>query len=140
MDERRGTLRERFDRQYEAEPNTGCWLWTGAFLASGYGVLKAHRASVLLHHGPFDDALWVLHKCDTPACVNPDHLFLGTALDNARDRVRKGRGRARQWITPSMLDDMRVRMLRGDRIEAIGRAHGVTGSAVRYHLGNRRSA
>jgi hypothetical protein len=76
-----------------------CWLWTGGPSASGYGQIAygrnqpgaAHRVSWELHHGPIPDGLWVLHRCDVKLCVRPDHLFLGSALDNSRDMVRKGR-------------------------------------------------
>jgi hypothetical protein len=77
-----------------------CWLWTRKPDAYGYGVFsvngrhtRAHRFSWELHHGPVPDGLWVLHKCDTPACVRPDHLFIGTQMDNVTDMIAKGRYR-----------------------------------------------
>jgi hypothetical protein len=80
------------------EPNTGCWLWAGRLHYKGYGEIgffskkqKAHRVSWLLHKGEIPDGLFVCHKCDTPACVNPDHLFLGDNKDNIDDSVRKKR-------------------------------------------------
>lgn len=79
-----------------------CWLWIGARTVTGYGAigaerpsrktLKAHRVSYELHLGKIPDGLLVCHRCDNPLCVNPDHLFLGTSLDNNRDREAKGRG------------------------------------------------
>lgn len=98
---------ESFNARWIGEPNSGCWLWIGGNrddhrAKPRYGVFRlsgasfnigAHRASYILHRGHIDVGLWVLHKCDTPACVNPDHLFLGTVTDNNRDTVKKGRHR-----------------------------------------------
>lgn len=84
------------------EPNTGCWLWTGATNPWGYGNVKlkrskktinSHRLSWILHRGEIPKKLLVLHKCDTPACVNPEHLWLGTAKQNTQDMVSKKRNR-----------------------------------------------
>jgi hypothetical protein len=89
------------------EPNTGCWLWERATTRGGYGnvwvngrIYRAHRASYEAFVGAIAPGLSVCHKCDTPACVNPDHLFLGSNEDNARDKVRKGRqlrGERHHW-------------------------------------------
>ncbi len=71
-----------------------CWLWAGGRDKKGYGHFdgtKAHRWAWATTRGPIPDGMHVLHKCDVPACVNPDHLFLGTNLDNIADRNAKGR-------------------------------------------------
>lgn len=75
-----------------------CWLWTAAKTRTGYGrfnvggqVMYAHRVSWGIANVVTPDGLCVLHKCDAPTCVNPNHLFLGTAADNMRDRDTKGR-------------------------------------------------
>lgn len=80
------------------EPNTGCWLWTMYTDKNGYGELrvggitrKAHRASFAAHGGHTSEGDFVCHKCDTPSCVNPEHLFSGTVKDNAADMVNKSR-------------------------------------------------
>lgn len=93
-------LIDRFEAKVERCPMSGCWLWTDAPNGSGYGRIftggrdvMAHRVSYEMHCGSIPDGLQVLHRCDTPACVNPAHLFLGTHDDNMADMKRKGRGR-----------------------------------------------
>jgi HNH endonuclease len=78
-----------------------CWEWTAARHPFGYGLLQiegrsigAHRVSYALHYGLVPDGIFVLHRCDNPACVRPDHLFLGTHADNMRDKTEKGRNNA----------------------------------------------
>lgn len=92
------TTHARFDAKYVSEPNTGCWLWMGGVSMGGYGnflhegrQMGAHRVSWMIHNGPIPDGLWVLHRCDTPPCVNPAHLFLGDHVTNMADSKRKGR-------------------------------------------------
>lgn len=76
----------------------GCWLWTGYTNAKGYGriatadgVAMAHRVSYEMHFGPIPDGMLVLHSCDTPSCVRPDHLSAGTHMDNMHDKVARRR-------------------------------------------------
>ena len=92
------SLVDRFDAKWISEPNSGCWLWIGASSPSGYGnfavgrrQIGAHRFSWDMRRGPIPEGMHVCHKCDVPACVNPDHLFLGTVEDNMNDMKRKGR-------------------------------------------------
>ncbi len=92
------TVVARFAEKVSPEPNTGCWLWTARCDDKGYGRLKvhnrpcaAHRVSWEIHRGPVPLGRFVLHRCDTPTCVNPGHLFLGTHRENMRDMVAKGR-------------------------------------------------
>jgi len=87
------------------EPNSGCWLWEGSVDGSGYGmvnrkgkILKVHRLAWEASNGPILGDLWVLHRCDVPACCNPAHLFLGTPLDNTRDMIAKGRFKGGSWL------------------------------------------
>jgi hypothetical protein len=89
--------REMFWSRAMPEPNTGCWLWTGVIRRDGYGVFSdraAHRIAYAERHGPIPAGLYVCHRCDVKSCVNPDHLFLGTARENTLDMLAKGRCRA----------------------------------------------
>ncbi len=94
------SLSERFEQKVQYEANTGCWLWSGAMERHGYGLIiaetrqnprLAHRVSYELHRGEIPHGLCVCHRCDTPACVNPDHLWLGTQRANIQDASRKRR-------------------------------------------------
>jgi len=93
--------RELIEERSCPEPNTGCWLWLARPNRGGYGTIKlsgtrqlAHRASYEVFVGPVQGEQVVRHSCDTPACVNPMHLEIGTQLDNIRDRVSRGRNGA----------------------------------------------
>lgn len=141
-----------------------CWLWTGYRSRFGYGKLgmrgadgsrqvcvRAHRVAYELAHGPIPEGLCVLHRCDTPACVNPAHLALGTQADNMRDMIAKGRGNSRPPSTPgrprpdqlargsrvagAKLSDEAVREIRARAHEGvlhreIAALHGVSRSSV----------
>jgi len=90
-------IRERlFAKTVQLEND--CVQWVGSTNPNGYGqigyegkICTTHRLSWILANGEIPNGLWVLHKCDFRACINPDHLFLGTARDNTDDMVSKGR-------------------------------------------------
>ena len=92
-----GTLEKRFYKKIEKTDY--CWVWLGAKTGSGYGVVRgpdsrmmgAHVASYLIHNGPIEVGQQICHICDNKLCVNPNHLFIGTQLDNMHDMISKGR-------------------------------------------------
>lgn len=90
------SLNERFWEK--VKKTSTCWLWKASVNTQGYGQIMidkkprgSHRVSWELAHGSIPNNLWVLHKCDNPPCVNPDHLYLGTAKDNADDMISRNR-------------------------------------------------
>jgi HNH endonuclease len=124
----RFSWREKLEFYSIPEPNSGCWLWLGAVCKYGYGRLilqnrqrKAHHVSWIVHCGKIPKGMHICHKCDVPACVNPQHLFLGTHADNMKDRARKGR-------YPAKLDAAAVYAIRNDRrkLREISADHGVS--------------
>lgn len=117
-------LLDRFNAKWIGEPNSGCWLWEGATVPKGYGLLGdqtkrrkhqyAHRASWELFKSEIPDGLFVLHKCDNPYCVNPDHLFLGTQKDNHDDMVSKGRNLRGSRRATSVLKEPQIPQIRSE--------------------------
>lgn len=96
------TVIARFQTKYKT--GDGCWLWQAATFAKGYGMVNlgrdshgkqhteyAHRVAYVIAKGNIPEGLVVRHSCDTPACVNPDHLVLGTQNDNIQDAHRQGK-------------------------------------------------
>lgn len=141
----------------------GCLEWQGTRMPNGYGqlrlhgrVTKAHRAAWELTYGPVPASKMVLHRCDNRACVNPEHLFLGTARDNMLDCVAKRRGR---WVDgverrkresaavkPAVhlsfarAEEIRARCRAGERQVHVGRAFGVHESMVSLIMHGKRWA
>ncbi len=159
----KGLLTQRpHDFWAKTRDEDGCKVWTGARYRDGYGQVhlqskphkcaKAHRVAWQLANGPIPDGLHVLHRCDNPPCINPEHLFLGTQQDNNRDRDAKGRvasgsrsGARRHpaaFRRPRKLTDgdvvaMRQRYAEGERLADLSRAYGVAISHV-FNVVNRK--
>lgn len=119
-----------FEDRFIPEPNSGCWLWLGGTQSQGYGVLGPKNAKVLAsrfayekYRGPVPAKLHVLHKCDTPSCVNPDHLFVGTRRDNMQDASRKGRMHPGEADGMAKLTQQQVDQIRQDANRGVSKTH-----------------
>ncbi len=118
------------------QKSDGCWTWSGDRIVDGYGRIRvhgrlvlAHRMSWELHFRPIPDGLDVLHHCDNPPCVRPDHLFLGTPADNSADMVAKGRHYGSHKLTAE--DVQTIRRSR-DTAANLATRFSVTRSTVYY--------
>lgn len=139
-------LAERFEAFVERVTESGCWLWTGGTAGQyHYGVIRvgslvdgsraqryAHRVSWELFHGPIPQGLHVLHRCDVHSCVNPAHLFLGTAAENIADMVSKGRQARGSVHGIAKLSEASVLVIRQSRepLAALASRLGVSCSAI----------
>jgi len=117
------TREQKFWKRVDKNGPNGCWLWTSVHGGLDYGMLSsnsqhkailAHRLSWEIHYGAIPDGMYVLHKCDVPKCVNPDHLFLGTYQDNSDDCVRKDRQLKGEQINTSKLTKAQVLAIRSE--------------------------
>lgn len=127
-----------------------CWIWTGGKRRKGYGVLhwngkgqSAHRIAYELAHGPVPQGMHVLHSCDTPACVRPDHLRAGTNKENHEERSRKGRSAKGEGCGRATIGFDDVRAIRAARIAGVGLAalgsvYGLTPGHIRDIASGRR--
>lgn len=136
-DRGRATPEERFQRGLRTEPG-GCVVWRRAgsthkaFNVRG-GVVGVHRFAWEFYFGPVPEGLWVLHTCDNPPCVNPEHLFLGTHDDNMADRSAKGRAPRGEGCRNARLTDALVREIRASTevSRVLAERLGVSGRAIR---------
>jgi hypothetical protein len=137
-----GAVQERFWRQVTKTET--CWLWTGAKSAGRYGKLSindrpviASRYSWELHYGPIPHGQIVCHHCDTPLCVNPAHLFLGSNADNRWDCAAKGRAKhpdhrpagelhGRAKITAAQAEEIRQQRAQGAKSTDLARRYGIS--------------
>lgn len=136
----------RFNAKHLPEPNTGCWLWAGACTQAGYGRIAsgkvfflAHRLSYQISNGDVRAGHLVCHSCDTPSCVNPDHLWLGTPEQNTQDCIGKGRLRPGRLfgesvnsakLTTAAVLEIVARSSAGDTVADLSQAFGVSKNAI----------
>jgi len=141
---KRRTPEERFWRLVE-KTESGCWNWIGSGKHDGRGQLKvngvhkiASRYSWEIHYGPIPDGLNVLHNCDNPPCVRPDHLFLGTRAMNAGDMVSKSRSAYGERASRTKLTTEQVTEIKklyqkgkwGSGAVRLGRMFGVSAQSI----------
>jgi hypothetical protein len=121
--------------RYTTEPNTGCWLWLGAEHPQGYGRWNheyAHRTVYEMLVGPIPHGGDLCHKCDTPQCVNPSHMFVGTTSDNLRDCVKKERCGTAKLTTEQAVEMRRLYATGKYTQREIGMMYGVGVTAARH--------
>lgn len=117
-----------------------CWLWRGYVKPNGYGTVSIHRRDVHVHryayqltYGEIPPGLFVLHRCDTPTCVRPEHLRLGTHADNMADMKQKRRqafGDRCTWAKLTTLKAREMRARAGERQSVLAADFGVSTSTV----------
>nr|WP_276530690.1 HNH endonuclease signature motif containing protein [Burkholderia multivorans] len=135
-----------------------CWIWCGTINDQGYGVLTvgsksdksnrkvlAHRFSFELHNGPLPHGMNACHRCDTPACVNPGHLFAGTQADNVADMVAKGRNQKGSQNGQAKIDEVIAAQIltavnNGSTRASVARDFGVARSLVSLIAAGKRWA
>lgn len=132
----------RILQKVDFEPSCGCWLWTGGQGNGGYGLMRyegrlvvAHRAVYMVLRGPIPPRLYLLHRCDTPQCVNPDHLTPGTQKENVADAKRKGR-----FLGDLTPDQVRHIRRREKSITEYAAEYGMTPAAIGNIMHRRRYA
>lgn len=138
----------------KVEKSESCWVWIGARSDKGYGTfwdntinkhIHVHRLSYEIHRGPIPRGLMVLHDCpsgDNRACINPDHLWTGTARDNTQDMIKKGRDKFPQGmpgeanpaakLTAADVADIRKRLNEGETMRSIARSFSVARGTIAF--------
>jgi hypothetical protein len=153
---KRGPTIERLMAKVEKTPT--CWLWTASKNNAGYGMIwspeydrkvLAHRFVYEHHHGRIPDGGLILHSCDNPACVNPDHLRLGDHKENVADMdkrgrrvvgVRRGEDNAQTTMSDFAVTNIRLYYVNGASVSAITSHFGISDAAFRDYVSGRSFA
>lgn len=134
---------ERFESKFSKRKRKGCWLWSGPITGEAhyrYGYISVHsthfrtpRFSYRVYKGPIPANAVVMHTCDTPLCVNPMHLVVGTQIDNIEDMIAKKRHAHGVRVPQAILTPRQVRAIRADNgttQKALGNFYGVSQSCI----------
>jgi hypothetical protein len=115
----------------------GCWLWIGHRNKHGYGQFKQHYRTVQVHriaweltYGSIPLDKMVCHSCHVPPCINPDHLYLGTAKQNSEDMVNNGRWKGNQILTREQVEIIRVKLSEGESVGTVAIQYGIGQGAI----------
>ena len=142
-------ITKRFETKFDKDPVSGCWNWNAGRNKSGYGAFwvsevignkRAHRVAYKIYKGSIPEDLWVLHRCDNPGCVNPDHLFLGTPKTNHQDMVKKNRRSIQgethplSKMTAAAVVEARTRYHNGESCSSLAKVFGVNKKSMRQIL------
>lgn len=134
---------DRLTARLFQDPNSGCWLYEGRVNKYGYGKIggrkrityATHRVSYQHYVGTIPEGMLVCHKCDTPSCCNPNHLFLGSNADNVADRTSKRRDARGSGHGMALLDEGKAteifgHLMAGDTLASIAKRYGVSISTI----------
>lgn len=121
------------EKRIERIPFSGCWVWMGALAGCGYGVAQKNGERFYVHRKSLEESsgqvggFFSLHRCDVPSCVNPEHLFKGTAADNSSDMMSKGRHVTNAKLTRDQV--LNIRRSKNSESE-LGKEYGVSPSTI----------
>lgn len=144
------TIENRFHTKVTEKDKNGCMLWTAFINPKGYGLFKfngrtmpAHRCSYELHFGKIPKGMCVLHKCDVRNCVNPDHLFLGTQIENIKDMCKKGRNsksvgmdNPKSKLTDRKVKNIKMKLSQGITITKLAKQYKVAECTIGFIKSN----
>lgn len=144
-----GEIETRLLSRRKIDLSTGCWNWTGARNSGGYGLVKlrkytssplrVHRLAAMLW-GDFDPTspFSVMHICDNPACFRPEHLRIGTASANARDRAGKARHGAAKLTLADAMEIRRIYQRGGITYASLASAYAISSGMVAHIIRGRK--